>query len=307
MESGSSSFGTLAHAKVNLALAIGRRQGPREMHPICSWMHAIELADEIEIDGLDEGQKSVYELGWATSTNALRPVAWAIEDDLTVRAHRLIEAGVGRSLPIRLRVSKQIPAGGGLGGGSSDAASVLVGLNQLFDLGLTHEQLCAFGLELGSDVPFFLDPCLDTEHPIPRPAIVEGLGETITRLARTHAGSAITLFCPSFGCDTGQVYSRFDEMVDADHVIDADRVRRCAGSEQIDNCALFNDLATPAAKVEPELGVLWRTLEAEINQPIHVSGSGSTLFVVGSYEPSSGRAGEQGSPIGCTIHKSRLC
>jgi 4-diphosphocytidyl-2-C-methyl-D-erythritol kinase len=307
MESGSSSFRTLAHAKVNLALAVGRRQGPRGMHPICSWMHAIELADEIEIDRLDEGQKSVYELGWVASGGVLQPIAWAIEDDLAVRAHRLIEASVGRSLPIRLRVSKQIPAGGGLGGGSSDAASVLVGLNQVFDLGLTHEQLCAYGLKLGSDVPFFLDPRLDSEHPIPRPAIVEGFGEIITRLARTHAGSAITLFCPSFGCDTGQVYSRFDEMAGADHVIDADRVRRCAGSEQIDNCALFNDLAIPATKIEPELGVLRRTLEAEINQPIHVSGSGSTLFVVGSFESSSGRAGEQESPTECTIHKSRLC
>jgi len=306
MKSGVSSFRGCAYAKVNLALTVARPAEPGGLHPVCSWMHAINLFDEIEIDRLGDGAEPVYELGWKSGDepdSALSEVEWTIEDDLAVRAHRALEASIGRSLPVRLRVSKRIPAGGGLGGGSSDAASVLVGLNQVFDLGLSRVQLVALGLGLGSDVPFFIDP----DRAIPRPAIVEGIGGAITRLDQHHDGLEITLFIPRFGCETGQVYQTFDELVGAMHRLDEGRVRRCGDLKVLDNDALFNDLASPAEVVEPRLGVLRHGLEAELGRPIHVSGSGSTLFVVGSFDSMDRRGVEKLGEIPYRIVSTKLC
>ena len=266
-------------------------------------MHAIELSDRIEIRPLRQDQESVYAIGWAKKNSDDEPVAWESAQDLTVRAHKLLEAHVGRQLLAMIRISKSIPAGGGLGGGSSNAASVLMGINQLFDLQLDQTTLIGLAMELGSDIPFFLDRGKDPGKQIPRAAIVEGVGDVITRVETDCTGQPITLIFPGFGCHTGQVYQAFDALTDAEHVMDEARVKMLASGPRVDPHKLFNDLSSAAMDIAPQLGEIQRTLQSTLGEPVHVSGSGSTLFVLGLIEPEQIA---QACP-GCSAMQTRLC
>src|SRR6185295_18407432 len=123
---------------VNLALSVGPplpAGDPRAgMHPIASWMHAIDLCDEVWITRLVTGA-SRLDIAWADDAPRPSPIDWPSEKDLAFRAHRLLEGDTGRALPAAIRIAKRIPVGGGLGGGSSDAAATLLALNDLFALG----------------------------------------------------------------------------------------------------------------------------------------------------------------------------
>jgi len=288
-----------AHAKVNLALAIGKSSVPGGLHPICSWMHAIELFDRIEICPLSQDQESMYSIGWAKKENKDEPVDWEMEQDLAVRAHKLFEAHVGHQLPVLIRISKSIPAGGGLGGGSSDAASVLMGINRLFDLQLNQTTLVKLAMKLGSDVPFFLD----SGKQVPRPAIIEGVGEKITRLDSRCAGEPITLIFPGFECSTGRVYRAFDEQIGPGHTLARDTIYKLTRRSVVDTDGLFNDLQIPACGLGNGLGAIKSAIEDKIGKPAHVSGSGSTLFVIGQVD--SGLVG-QAAPA-CRILQTWLC
>ncbi len=274
-------FRTRVHAKVNLVLSVGRAERSSGLHPICSWIHAINVCDEIKIRKLAGKQESEYGVGWAQDDGSVVPVEWAIEDDLGVRAHKVVEAYVKKRLPVHIHISKSIPAGGGLGGGSADAAGVLMGINELFHLELDHQTLVKLAMKLGSDIPFFLD----AGRSVPRPAIVEGFGDQITRLNNDHLDTPTTLIVPAFGCHTGKVYQAFDATVDDAHSLDVDRVREIASQGVIDDSVLFNDLAAGAGVVAPELGVIREQLCVEIGRAVHISGSGSTLFVIGTIDP----------------------
>lgn len=280
-----------SYAKVNLALAVGpaipANQPQAGYHPICSWMHAIDLFDEIEIEGRREGEASIYTRRWHDG----RPCEWAEDADLAVRAHRRFEREVGRAVPIRLAVIKRIPAGGGLGGGSSNAASVLLALNAMLGAPVPHARLVELGLSLGSDVGFFLDEaCVQragdgiglAPPPPPRPALVEGLGERITRLARTRG--EITLIVPPFGCETRAVYRAFDAL--GTGPMRDGKVREvvaiAASGVPLDSLALVNDLLEPAMRVEPRLREVYNATGNAVGRSVMMSGSGSTLFVPSS-------------------------
>lgn len=96
-----------------------------------------------------------------------------VESDLTVRAARLLQAECGHTAGVEISVNKRLPMGGGLGGGSSDAASVLLALNHLWQLGLSRQRLQKIGLALGADVPVFI---------YGRNAFAEGVGEMLYAL-----------------------------------------------------------------------------------------------------------------------------
>ena len=317
MNSSKKRYESTVYAKINLVLSVGQSlrdadgQGAA-LHPICSWMHSINLCDQIQIERLDDECASSYSVVWNREAHIdgqsvsvrQEPVEWAMDDDLAVRAHKVVEAHIGRSLPIRLKVAKNIPAGGGLGGGSADAAGVLIGLNTLFGLGLNEAQLVELGMKIGSDVPFFLD----LGHPIPRPAIVEETGERITRLESVHAGKPTTLFLMNFGCSTPAVYRAFDEMHnDSGHAIDTDRVRSIALRSDLDCSVLFNDLREPAIRVAQQLGVIRDRLVDSLGCPVHVSGSGSTLFCLGDSEFSRGGSSGENHPECQQVVYTQLC
>jgi 4-diphosphocytidyl-2-C-methyl-D-erythritol kinase len=156
--------GTLwpAPAKLNLFLHItGRREDG--YHDLQTVFQIIDLADDIHIqlrrDGVIERQAGAEGV--------------APEADLVVRAARALQAATGTELGATLSVTKRIPMGGGLGGGSSDAATALVALNRMWDCGLNENDLASIGVKLGADVPVFVRG---------RSAWAEGRGERLTPL-----------------------------------------------------------------------------------------------------------------------------
>src|SRR5512139_3297347 len=155
----------LAPAKLNLFLHItGRR--PDGFHDLETVFQLVDLCDELHIEARDDG-RIVRD---PPPSDALL-ASLADEDDLTVRAARLLQQASGTRLGASLHVTKRIPAGGGLGGGSSDAAAVLLALNELWSLHWPPERLAALGLALGSDVPVFVHG---------QSAFARGRGEVLT-------------------------------------------------------------------------------------------------------------------------------
>jgi 4-diphosphocytidyl-2-C-methyl-D-erythritol kinase len=134
-----------APAKLNLFLHITGRRADG-FHDLQTLFQLIDLCDDIAITVRDDG---VIE-------RAAGPADVPAESDLVVRAARALQAATGTSLGASLKVTKRIPMGGGLGGGSSDAATTLLALNHLWATGLSPERLAALGLTLGSDVPVFV-------------------------------------------------------------------------------------------------------------------------------------------------------
>ncbi|MSQ58797.1 MAG: 4-(cytidine 5'-diphospho)-2-C-methyl-D-erythritol kinase [Betaproteobacteria bacterium] len=151
-----------APAKLNLFLHVtGRR--PDGYHLLHTLFRFIEYGDELSLTLRPDGQVSRGE----------GPREVAPEQDLSVRAARLLQAETGCKLGVDLRIVKRIPMGGGLGGGSSDAASVLVGLNRLWGLGLSRPALMVLGAKLGADVPVFV---------FGRSAFAQGVGDELSAI-----------------------------------------------------------------------------------------------------------------------------
>lgn len=267
-----------APAKVNLALAVAPARASDGYHPISSWFAPISLADEVRLERLGEGESSRHGVRWADDAVRATAIDWPVEKDLAVRAHRLLEGEAGRALPLAMEVVKRTPVGAGLGGGSSDGGAALVGVRRLFGLGVSDERLCALGASLGADVPFFLPPSEG------RPALVEGLGERLTRTMaiRSATGGAqrLLLVTPPFGCPTGAVYKAYDAAPNARFEESASRVRAMAARPFVQDDELFNDLAEPAMRVRPALREIKERIEAITRGRCHVTGSGSGLFVV---------------------------
>lgn len=286
-----------ACAKINLCLGVGPPEPPGALkpgfHPIASWFVGIDLCDEIELRRATTGPGSCR-VEWADDAPKPAPIDWAIEKDLGVRAHRLLERAAGRALPVEMVVRKRIPVGGGLGGGSSDAAGVLVGITRLFDLPIDAAGLRRLSGELGSDIAFFIDelPAAEAGSTLitlaPRPALVTGFGEVLERLEPVAPAprTSVLLFVPDFGCPTGAVYRAFDARPHAP--LDAERVQSLIAGAQsrsgrgIASGELFNHLAAPACDVQPELAAVLSALREAMGPkiPVHVTGSGSTMFAI---------------------------
>lgn len=285
-----------AYAKVNLALAVGprlRADHPKAgYHPIASWMSCIELFDEITITRLGDHEQSRYTRRWGAGAPHRSPIDWSIEKDLAVSAHRALEREARRPLPVEMDLVKRIPVGGGLGGGSSDAAGVLRAVDGLFGLGLGVPRLAGLGAALGSDVPFFLD----SRDPA-RQALVTDLGESVKRLEPARSG--LLLLVPPFECKTAQVYRALDALASGDSDLGRAEgcVRASAEGGGPGGAGLFNDLAGAAAHVEKRLATLSVNAWELAGLPVLLSGSGSSLFVVCPEGEQDARAEELGAAL----------
>lgn len=256
-----------APAKLNVALSVGPPE-QSGMHPIISWMVTVDLLDEVEVTRLDAGDLSRYAILWHDEAPHRSDIDWPITSDLCVRAHHLLEEHVGSPLPLQMKLTKRIPVGGGLGGGSSDAAAMLHAVNALFDLGLSRRDLAGLGATLGSDVPFLVDG---------GSAIVSGLGEAIEPQADLPEVHAVLVF-PGVACPTHDVYRTFDELGPGS--LRADAIAELARSGRPASMAPFNDLAVAAHRVAPTMTTVAAAIEPIAERSVHVTGSGSTLFVL---------------------------
>jgi 4-diphosphocytidyl-2-C-methyl-D-erythritol kinase len=253
-----SALRALCPAKINLGLRVlGRR--PDGYHEIVTLFQAIDLWDVVQ--GEPAGTLSL------TVSGASIP---ADEDNLVLRAARLLQERItpSRGRGARLRLEKSIPVGGGLGGGSSDAAGTLLLLNLLWELGLDGTELSILAGALGSDVPFFLvgGTALGTgrgEHVVPQPAISE---------------RAVLLGCPPFGLSTAEVYRALAAPLTAplaDVTVPRLFVKFAEGN---DFAPATNDLEAAAFGMRHELATFRDDLLRLGAEVALLSGSGSTVF-----------------------------
>ena len=241
------------------------------MHPITSWMVTIDLMDEVEIIRRDDPPMSLYGVTWHEDALHKPEIDWPMSTDLAARAHQALEEHVGRKLPVRLKVEKRIPPGSGLGGGSADAAAVLRGVNELFELGLTEAGLAEIGATIGSDVPFQVHG---------GSAIVEGMGDRV-RPHETLPEIDAVLILPDEHCSTAEVYGWFDDLAEesGQAPMRENEVRECA-ERPLTPQAPFNDLSEPALRSSPALGRIMKVVSDLAERPVHVTGSGAGLFVL---------------------------
>ncbi|MEA9579144.1 4-(cytidine 5'-diphospho)-2-C-methyl-D-erythritol kinase [Xanthomonas nasturtii] len=181
----------------------------------------------------------------------------AEDDDLVIRAARLLQSSTGTRAGAEIRVDKRIPAGGGFGGGSSDAATVLVALNALWRLGLPVDALAALGLRLGADVPVFVRG---------HNAWAEGVGEQLTPIALPDA--AYVLVDPGVHVPTPALFQSQELTRDAAPVKIAD----FASGSLLDNA--FEPVLR---RREPAVEAVFQAL-SQIGTP-RLTGSGSGCFV----------------------------
>ena len=241
-----------APAKLNLFLHVtGRR--PDGYHLLQSLFVPIDWADTLHLERRTDGRLLRHDLGPALP-----------EDDLCLRAARALQAASGTSLGVDISIDKQVPWGARLGGGSSDAATVLLGLNRLWGLGWSRERLLALGLRLGADVPFFLGP---------GPAWVEGIGEHLTPV--NWPSQTFFVVKPPVALPTQKIFS--SELLTRD--TNAATVAGLLADEQQRRAEMFgrNDLQKAAEAICPDVttAIGWLTRHFGHGR---MTGSGSAAF-----------------------------
>jgi 4-diphosphocytidyl-2-C-methyl-D-erythritol kinase len=264
-------------AKVNLHLRVGPL-GADGFHPLMSWMSTVGLMDTIEMTSSDSGRVELSSdlPGLAVDgTNLI----------LRAGAALALEAGIVPSA--RVMLHKHIPMGGGLGGGSSNAAAALMGFNRLWGLNWPVERLAQIGARLGADVPFFFHG---------PSSVCTGRGERVMPIERATPRWVVLIF-PQVAMSTPAVYRQFDQMkLGLTAAIERqphwDRWTKLSAEELLPNLA--NDLEPPAFSLCPQLGEIRQKIEHAIGRTVRMSGSGSTFFTLAN---DRGRADETAAKI----------
>jgi 4-diphosphocytidyl-2-C-methyl-D-erythritol kinase len=261
-----------AFAKVNFALdVLGLRVDG--YHDISTVMQSISLSDEVDIERIAEGfefdfEPEGVEIGPPERNTAY--VAWKSLQRLT-----------GLTLPVRVSLRKWIPVGAGLGGGSADAAAVLVGLNELFGLGLGVDGLREVGARVGADVPF----CISGGT-----ALGEGVGEKLTRLPGPPA-QHLVLAKPHRSADTGEIYRAYDA-TGAKSARCVEPVVSALRSRNLRDLATVvgNDLVSVTSDLVPEVMALQSDLLTCGALGVTMSGSGTAVYGIFDDEGAAVRA-----------------
>jgi 4-diphosphocytidyl-2-C-methyl-D-erythritol kinase len=234
-----------APAKLNIFLHVtGRRDDGR--HLLETLFVALDFGDTIEVTRRED--------------DAIRRVGgWqgvAEEQDLAVRAACALRSATGCSAGVDLTVTKRIPVGSGMGGGSSDAASVLLALNRIWDLRLPRSRLIEIGLTLGADVPFFI---------LGEPAFARGIGDVLRPV--TLPPMWIVVIAPAVNVSTVAIFA-------------APQLTRHTPSARMDVFSEGygrNDLQDVAAARHPEIGTALAELRRH-SRHARMTGSGSAVF-----------------------------
>ncbi len=258
---GTGSLVGAAPAKLNLFLEVVAKR-PDGYHDLESLMVGIDLFDTLELRATTQGEVELVCEPAGLSTGP---------DNLVHKAATALRTHTGRAdLGAHVRLTKRVPMQAGLGGGSSDAAAALAGLNEIWKLGLTREALHAMAASVGSDVAFF--------HSLPA-AWCPGRGEITTPELAPASGFEFVLVCPAVGLATAGVFKRLT--VPAVPVCgDAVREAFRAGDPEALGRALFNRLEAPAEEVAPAVGRIRQRLAALGPCGARMSGSGSSVFAV---------------------------
>jgi len=247
-----------APAKVNLRLEVlGRR--PDGYHELRSLATAVGLFDGLRFRPAGPG---CFELRCDDPTLACD------ESNLVVRAARLLAERIASHPGARVELEKCIPVGGGLGGGSSDAATALRGLNELWRADLPNNDLARIGARVGSDVPLFF--ALPT-------ALIEGRGERVTRVGMRWSGCML-LVLGDDPVSTAEVYRAWRP--DDSRAGHADEIRRLSEVAEAEPLAglCLNELQAAVFRVAPAVERMYTQVQRITGRPVCVSGAGSTMF-----------------------------
>ncbi len=247
----------LAPAKLNLFLHVTGRRADG-YHMLQTVFQLLDVGDVLDFAVRDDGV--------ICRTNQVPGIA--AEDDLIVRAAKLLQATVdaGRALPgADITIDKKLPLGGGVGGGSSDAATTLMALNYLWQTGLSRQQLMEIGLQLGADVPFFI---------FGENAFAEGVGEQLVPV-NTPAGWFVVVE-PGVSVPTPAIFASQELTRDTKPVKISDFSSAPVGFGK-------NDLQVVAAKLFPEVAevIMWLKNHGEAR----MTGSGACVFCFFAHEP----------------------
>ena len=250
-------------AKVNLGLWVGRKR-PDGFHDIVTIIAPVELSDTLRIS------TARYGIEVACDSADVPPGA----GNLAWLAAAAFSAAVGTNVNCRVHITKRIPVGGGLGGGSSNAATVLSGLNRLFGLPLSPRRLRRVAASLGSDVPAFL---------MSGPCIARGRGE---KLRRIHLPRLDLLLCfPGFAVPTAWAYAELDRLRETGQgltpsVISPKILRAALRRNEPDKVAaqLTNSFEPAVFRRHPALGHVKEVLLRRGALAASLSGSGSTVY-----------------------------
>lgn len=270
----STSLTVFAPAKINLVLRILDHR-PDGYHNLWSLMQIVRLEDELSIS-LNDKHSSII----------LRCDDSSLKTDssnLVYRAAAVVLEHSGRVVGLDLVLSKRIPMGAGLGGGSSDAAATIIGLNQLLNLGWSMEKMAHVGQALGSDVPFFF---------FAPSAIVEGRGEKVDPV-RIRGSRWVVLVNPGFPVETKWAYQQLSiSRIGVRPLSEAHVALGKASALSWESVlqAAENDFETAVFKTHPALHRIKQKLLAEGAEGALLSGSGATVFGVFRDETSARQA-----------------
>ncbi|MBV8603536.1 MAG: 4-(cytidine 5'-diphospho)-2-C-methyl-D-erythritol kinase [Pelomonas sp.] len=261
-----------APAKLNLFLhVVGKRADG--YHLLESVFALVDWSDTLHFERRDDGAIARHDRGDALPA-----------DDLCLRAARLLQQATGCTLGADIHIEKRLPSGAGMGGGSSDAASVLLALNRLWGLGLPRARLLELGLKLGADVPFFVGG---------HNAFVQGIGEVLTPIAL--APLTLAVLKPPVGIPTKEIFSSPRLAISDSSAIVAgfpahelEAIARASVERFVDQGR--NDLQAAAMAFAAEVGQALKLLESASSfsptGAARMTGSGSAVFM-----PVSGETG----------------
>jgi 4-diphosphocytidyl-2-C-methyl-D-erythritol kinase len=244
----------MAPAKINLSLRVlGRRRDG--FHEIETFMAPISLCDDVKIEPCSSKHEIVFRCD--------DPSVPKGADNIVVCAATVFLKETKITSGVSIALKKRIPHGAGLGGGSSDAASTLLALNELFETNLPREALAKMAETIGSDVPFFI---------FQSAAVCKGRGELVSP-ARLREQLSLLLLKPEFGVPTQWAYSRWRDSREIPGV--------SHGAQEFTQQSFVNDLERPVFEKFVFLARLkmWLVKQPEVGAAL-MSGSGSTVFAV---------------------------
>ncbi|CAB4946530.1 unannotated protein [freshwater metagenome] len=261
-------------AKVNLQLAVGPREGDG-FHNLVSVFQAISIYDDVTISKTAPGSGITI----AITGDHTHGVP-ADSTNLAVKAAQLIADDYQFAVDIHIEVNKSIPVAGGMAGGSADAAAVIVGLNDLYNLEMTREEMLEFGSQLGSDVPFMITGGT---------AVGQGRGDQLTA-ALSRGTYHWVLALSTVGLSTPAVYQECDRLragldIAAPQTSDALMQSLLSADPKAVGLSLQNDLQSAACSLRPALTLVLDVGEEYGALGAIVSGSGPTVaFLVADEE-----------------------
>lgn len=252
-----------APAKINLSLrVVGRRADG--YHLLDTIIVPVSLYDEIDMRRIRAAPG--HPAGDLIQISCDHPLVPQGRENIVHRAAELIMRKTRKRQPISIHIKKNIPVGAGLGGGSSDAAAALVGLNRLLQLRLSLARIEKLALALGADVPFFVRA---------RPARARGIGERLRPLRCLPRFWSVIVY-PGFPVSTEWVYRGFRQKLTKPLVNTSITTSLKSVGELINR--LENDLEAVTLKRYPEIGVFKQKLLREGAPGVLMSGSGSSVF-----------------------------